>query len=309
MPKRNEKKVKKKKPRAIRNQANTRGKSEQVQSNQVDSKDRHSEENPCDRPGNQDSSTSEDYPIFLPFNTQHLILTILQSTLEDCCQDFGKRWLPQLMEARRWTEPGSIELHVWVRVVSDHWNEIPHQAINQVIGKDWSTTLWAVVNIRHLAVHRRPTSARLILDFLHFAEEFTAMLQDSKSMNCIKTIKNKLNSVVDDLEVKEVLLQEALREDFAEITKKQTLLKKEAVENMKQRSKENITAAGQTITDFLTINSYSSKRILSYSNDDDFNSRKIRAGARGKRPRTLGGGGMEVGQRGRCKSRGIFKTI
>ena len=88
-------------------------------------------------------------------------------------------------------------------------------------------------------------------------------------MNCIKTIKNKLNSVVDDLEVKQVLLQEALREGFAEITKKQTLLKKEAVENMKQRSKENITAAGQTITDFLTINSYSSKRILSYSNDDD----------------------------------------
>lgn len=275
MPKRNEKKVKKRKSRATRNQANIHGKSEQVQSNQVDSKPtrdadiRHSEENPRDRPGNQDSSTSEDYPILLPFNTQHLILTILQSTLEDCCQDFGKRWLPQLMEARRWTEPGSIELHVWVRVVSDHWNEIPHQAINQVIGKDWSTTLWAVVNIRHLAVHRRPTSARLILDFLHFAEEFTAMLQDSKSMNCIKTIKNKLNSVVDDLEVKQVLLQEALREGFAEITKKQTLLKREAVENMKQRSKENITAAGQTITDFLTINSYSSKRILSYSNDDD----------------------------------------
>lgn len=219
-----------------------------------------SEDNLHERSGNQEyvyciyfmpTTTS------LTYNTQLLILTFLQSTLENCCQNFGERWLPQLMETRRWTEQGSIELHVWVRVVSEHWNEIPDHAINQAAEKDWSTILRAAVDIRHSAVHRHPKSARLILDFLRFAKEFTA------STTCIKTIKDQMSSVVDDLEVKQILLQGTLMERFQEIAEKQTLLERKAVD------KENTSAAAQNITDIFTATSFGSLFKLYCKNDDD----------------------------------------
>ena len=40
------------------------------------------------------------HPLTLPYKTQHHLLTTLQAVLEECCFDFGRLWLPEVLKAR-----------------------------------------------------------------------------------------------------------------------------------------------------------------------------------------------------------------
>lgn len=52
------------------------------------------------------------YPVYLPYQTQHKLLSTVQVTLESACYDFAKRRLPKVVRRERWECAESVELDV-----------------------------------------------------------------------------------------------------------------------------------------------------------------------------------------------------
>ena len=139
------------------------------------------------------------HSLYLPFKTQHKILTVVQTILEECCFDFGKTWVPRLMKAQKWDEPESIELTQWVKIFSKHTKDLPTSATQPIAGKSLKQVLFGTSNLRHAAVHRVPTTAAEIVNMLCAAHSFTTALNDPVRAIEIENIKVQLSLVIADV--------------------------------------------------------------------------------------------------------------
>ena len=130
-------------------------------------------------PGHQALTIPRLHPVYLPFRTQHRILVLVQSLLEECCLDFGEAWVPKLMEAQNWHEAESIELTKFVQRFSKYAKSLPKGALKPVRDKSAAEVLFATSKLRHSAVHRLSTSASGIMSMLTAAIDFAEILNDS----------------------------------------------------------------------------------------------------------------------------------
>lgn len=136
---------------------------------------------------------------YLPFKTQHKILTVVQTILEECCFDFGQTWVPHLMKAQKWDEPESIELTQWIKIFSKHTKDLPTSATRSIAGKSLKQVLFDTSSLRHAAVHRLPTTAAEIVNMLRAAHSFTTALNDPIRAIEIEGIKVQLSLVIADV--------------------------------------------------------------------------------------------------------------
>ena len=166
------------------------------------------------------------YSIYIPFRTQHRILTFVQSTLEACCRDFGQTWVPHLMKANNWDEPESIELTEWIKYISKRTKGLPPSATRPIASKSLNQVLFNTTTLRHRAVHRNPTSVGGIMDMLHAAYDFALALKDTPRAALIKTIEEQLAASIDVLSQGQGLLQHTAFDELEVTAKGRTELDK-----------------------------------------------------------------------------------
>ena len=147
------------------------------------------------------------HPIHLPFRTQHRILTFVQSTLEECCLEFGQTWAPHLMKTHNWDDPESVELTEWIKKFSKCTKDLPPSATRPIAGKSLNQVLFDTTSLRHTAVHRVPTNVEGIMGMLHAAHDFSLALKDTARAALIKTIEDQLAISINILFQSQGLLQ------------------------------------------------------------------------------------------------------
>ena len=145
--------------------------------------------------------------VYLPFRTQHRILTFVQSTLEECCQEFGQKWAPHQMKAHKWDEPESIELTEWIKTFTKCTKDLPPSATRPIAGKTLNQVLSDTIPLRHTAVHRIPTKVRRIMGMLHAAYGFALALKDAARAALIKRIEEQLAASIKILVLDQNLIQ------------------------------------------------------------------------------------------------------
>jgi hypothetical protein len=194
------------------------------------------------------------HPVYLPFRTQHQILTLVQSVLEECCFEFGNSWVPELMKAQKWEEAELVELTQWIQEFSKHGKSVPSEATRPAAGKSLEHVLFATSSLRHSAVHRRPTSAAGILEMLNAAITFSEALNDTKRATQIGEIKNELAIIIEDIVQHQNLLERKLCDQLKDLAKRRAEideLERLAIENMLNNDKSHRTSRGSAVEDFL----------------------------------------------------------
>ena len=195
------------------------------------------------------------HPIYIPFRTQHRILTFVQSTLENCCWDFGQSWVPQLMKANKWDEPELVELTEWIKQFPKYTKGLPTSATRPTAGKSLKQVLSDTSTLRHTAVHRVPTSAGGIMDMLHAAYDFSLTLKDTPRAVLIRTIAEQLAASIHLLSQGQGLLQQTAFDELEVTAKGRTELDKlEQVWTINQKGHERAqrTEEGSGTKDVIT---------------------------------------------------------
>ncbi|KAL8990380.1 MAG: hypothetical protein Q9177_000955 [Variospora cf. flavescens] len=212
------------------------------------------------------------HPVYLPFRTQHKILVLVQSLLEECCLDFGNTWVPNLMEARKWKEAESIELTQWIKRFSKHAKSLPLSAFDRVPGKGITEVLFGISNLRHSAVHRLPTSAAGILNMLSAAIDFAEALKDSKRAERVLKIKTQLEASVQEVVQHQNLLECKLTAQFEDIARRRAELdelERSSLEEMLERDEKQRTEVGSAFEGFLGFQQISNSCACSHTANFD----------------------------------------
>lgn len=194
------------------------------------------------------------HPIYLPFKSQHKILVQVQCLLEECCLEFGKTWVPDLMEARKWHEAESIELTEWTKRFLKHANSLPPSAIKPIAGKSVAEVLLGTSTIRHSAVHRLRTSAAGILNMLSAAINFAEALYDSKRAEKVMELKTLLETSIEQIVQHQNLLERKLAEQLDDIAARRAELdelERSSIEEMLATDKKLRTEVGSAVETFL----------------------------------------------------------
>lgn len=200
------------------------------------------------------------YPSFVPYQTQHLLLTKAQQLLEECCFDFAKRWLPGVVETNGWTCAAAVELTSWTSLLgSKHYAELPPGSFDlpmfttALLGKEkypLKDLFFQLHPLRNLAVHRGSTPAPHIRELLKPAVRLARVLRDHKRAAQLEELKSAFDSRVTAMEQqKQTLLIEASR-GLRRIQVQKDKLKKQEdslLAKVLRQDQRNKAAAGQLL--------------------------------------------------------------
>lgn len=164
------------------------------------------------------------YPIYLPYKTQHHILSKVQFILEECCFKFAITSLPEAISATGWECPEAAELTQWIKLPLPRQEEIPTSAVSKIAGISWQEVLMATSKIRHSAVHRLHTSANGIQNMLGDAIMLTIMLRDTIRTSLLEHIRRELASSIGEVERRLISLEKDLSKELDIIAKRQAEL-------------------------------------------------------------------------------------
>lgn len=194
------------------------------------------------------------YPVYLPYKTQHQVLTKVQSILEESCFTFAATLLPKALSAKGWECPEAAELTQWIQLLQPCEAEIVASAISKRPGRSWQEVLIATSKIRHSAVHRLRTSARGIQNMIGDALILTTMLRDTTRTTLLEQISQELESSIKEVEGRLVLLEKNLSEDLDLLTKRRAELDRlqdEAILRMIDHDRENRRVIGLVLEEGL----------------------------------------------------------
>ncbi|KXH38838.1 hypothetical protein CNYM01_06017 [Colletotrichum nymphaeae SA-01] len=189
------------------------------------------------------------YPSYLPFATQHVILTTAQKLLEDCCFDFASQWIPDVLQKRGWECSSAVELTKWVNIFETAIPKLPPKAIS-VTNMPLGQVLAATHKIRHTAVHRLPVAARGVNQLLRAGMILAKTLQDftraSQLEDMIRQVEDKVTIMEfakDTLEAHAASQLEDIRQQREDLDRQE----KDAIENMLKADRDQKIAVGGLI--------------------------------------------------------------
>lgn len=208
---------------------------------------------PSSAPGQGMDSAPRLHLIYLPFRTQHRILTFVQSLLEECCLEFGNAWVPDLMKSQNWDEPEAIELTQWTKGFSKHSKVVPSSATKKIASKSLSEVLFGVSNLRHSAVHRLPTSANGVVNMMNAAIHFAKALSDARREETIEQLRKELIFQIEQIVHYQTFLERKLYDQSQDFARRAEIdaMEKLAVQEMLENDKACRKAAGSLIENFL----------------------------------------------------------
>jgi hypothetical protein len=116
--------------------------------------------------------------VYLPLDTQHLLLVKVQAILEEACYAFGHKMMGDILQKEGWDCPESVELNIWAWVF--RCNEDKFDADKLVeLGKPFPELLDSIAQLRHTAVHRVRVSANKVQQFVTEAESLATVLRNA----------------------------------------------------------------------------------------------------------------------------------
>ena len=139
------------------------------------------------------------------------------------------------MEAQKWYVVESVELTQWTQKFLKYAESLPPPAINPIAGKSTAEVLIGTNNLRHSAVHRKPTSAAGIVNMLNAAATLAESLNDSIRAKKIASIKLQLEASIEEIVQHQNLLERKLNDQLEEIASRRAeldALERSSIEEM-----------------------------------------------------------------------------
>lgn len=149
------------------------------------------------------------YPSYVPYKTQHLVLTTVQRMLEECCFDFSKMWISDALQERKWDCAEAAELTQWLSLLNRRSGKIPAHAFTRQFSSIQGI-LSSVRRLRHTAVHRLPITARGTCDLIQSAAKLSEVLRDPFRTAQLEAIAQTLGPLTRDMELHKNFLENTL---------------------------------------------------------------------------------------------------
>jgi hypothetical protein len=191
------------------------------------------------------------YPSYIPYKAQHVILNTAQRILEECCYDFARNWLPEVLTNSGWDCAEAVELTKWTRMLLKHTRTLPPQALatREANLKD---AFLSTHQLRHTAVHRLPTTARGIAELVQAALVLAETLQDHRRALLLKELHREIDSKIKAMELHKNALEDTLSYEFGKIRRKREELdrmEKALVANAIKEDQGNKALVGSLLED------------------------------------------------------------
>lgn len=191
------------------------------------------------------------YPIYLPYQTQHLILTKTQSLLESCCFDFSVHWLPDVLQRKRWDCPEALELSEWTKIAVNYLPKLPSNCFSPQPQTSTQSIFLSVNKLRHIAVHRRSTTIEGILELLRSSITFANLLNDNARELQLEMLHTDVESKMQSMELSKNFLESRLERERDETARKRRKLdqeEKEAIATASREDKEHVKFIGDLLS-------------------------------------------------------------
>jgi hypothetical protein len=134
-------------------------------------------------------SSASEVGTYLPFKLQHDLLNTIQTLIEEACFYFAKKWLPGLLDERRWVTPEQGELTAWWAMLRN--SRVPPQAID-FRGAEPAAIFQYCRQIRNNAVHRGRVSIPGVKLMVGDALELVCGLKDDLRTTKIRKLQYSL---------------------------------------------------------------------------------------------------------------------
>ncbi|KAF6832897.1 hypothetical protein CPLU01_05846 [Colletotrichum plurivorum] len=190
------------------------------------------------------------HPTYLPYSTQHRILTTAQTILEQCCFDFATRWLPEVLEKKGWKCACAVELTRWESVVSTRRGQLPAEALQIPPGASVRRIFHATRELRNTAVHRAPITARSVSQFLEAAVKLAETLRDTHRASQLGELKGAVDDKLEAMEVMKKATEDCVTAQVVSIRRQKEELdrqEKALIEGMLKDDREHKELAGHLL--------------------------------------------------------------
>ncbi|KAK2750614.1 hypothetical protein FQN57_002685 [Myotisia sp. PD_48] len=181
------------------------------------------------------------YPSYIPFRTQHILLTKTQELLEACCFEFTAKYSPASLLKYEWDCPEAIELNKWVVKMKKCLKSLPENTLDSTHTPNITTIFGAVVQLRHAAVHRLNVSSKRLENFALNAKNFATLLRDPIRECRLHELHIELVRIIKSQELTKNFLETQLRDQLDEICRlREELDRREqtAIANMLKEDEE-----------------------------------------------------------------------
>jgi len=195
------------------------------------------------------------YPVYLPLNTQHILLVKVQAILEEACYAFGHKMMGDILQKEGWDCPESVELNIWARVFRCNEDKFDVDKLVE-LGKPFPELLDSIAQLRHTAVNRVRVSANTVQQFVTEAESLAIILYNDMCAQMLSRLRRALQQVIDELGRNKDLLEAVLKEKLQEIDARRRELDSlecKAVEDMLREDKEYQTLANANLKQAIKV--------------------------------------------------------
>ena len=151
-------------------------------------------------------------PLKFPLQTQVEIFTKIQKLLEHACHRWSIQWLPKIFVQYKSEEPAAIELNEWIQDARKLIDGLPAHPFYQPLKSFPNRRYRVLKEIRHHAVHRKPTAASEISVMVQCASDFCRLIQQDETASVFKTFLAQFDSRADKFENWRALLMQKWRE-------------------------------------------------------------------------------------------------
>ncbi|EFE42951.1 hypothetical protein TRV_02316 [Trichophyton verrucosum HKI 0517] len=172
-----------------------------------------------------------------PFPIQHLVLTKIQTLLEQACFDFASKWATELISTEMWDCPEAIELSKWTLALNKVIHKIPINAFNAEDYPNIRSILHSGYEIRNIAVHRKRVSLQKLEDITQAAILFLRAIRDNNRELQLSNVHAVMSVFMWSLESRRQIIEARFREELGDIQRLRKALdlrEKEADEAMRK---------------------------------------------------------------------------
>ncbi|MCJ1270663.1 hypothetical protein MMC22_010560 [Lobaria immixta] len=191
------------------------------------------------------------HSIYISYELQHRMLTSIQSSLEECCFDFGKKWLPDIITSEGWEVPKEVELTTWIAKLSEHQKKIPTCAAFGMSGSSWDEIVTRTHELRNSTVHRGKISVHRLVDLTGGVAGLACVLKDISRAQWIEGFREDFMSSIEEMERDRNSLGE--RQSALRQRTKLAALEFKVMKRMIQNDVENEPVTSQGLTERLII--------------------------------------------------------
>lgn len=202
------------------------------------------------------TSTSGLPPARLPIAIQYFLLTEVQRLLEECCYNFTRQWLPNIVKQRQFDSAVAVELNRWAFIIQKNMSHVPKEAFNLKI-RNSTSILQSAVKLRHIAVHRHNLPIRELHGLVDAGASMASLLKQNDIASILRRVTNDLEINMSSLEASREMTKKAAAAKLEDIQRRreQLILEEKCVlAAVREQDLRSISVAGastQKLVDLL----------------------------------------------------------